>query len=68
MHRKKTRGNRSKLQKGKCPLDVRKKDFTRVFKGWERLSREAVQSPSLEIDTQNSAGPNFSASSALFWE
>ncbi|KFO65232.1 hypothetical protein N302_01847, partial [Corvus brachyrhynchos] len=42
--------NGLKLQKSRFSLDIRKKLFTvRVVKHWSRLSREAVDAPSLEV-------------------
>ncbi|KFR17580.1 hypothetical protein N306_13353, partial [Opisthocomus hoazin] len=42
--------NGSKLKEGRFRLDIRKKFFTmRVVKHWNRLSREAVATPSLEV-------------------
>ena len=45
-----TRGNSCRVKEGRFRLDIGKKFFTmRVVKHWNRLPREAMAAPSLEV-------------------
>lgn len=48
--RDQAKGNGFKLKEGGVRLDIRKKSFTvRGVRHWDRLSREAMNAPSLEV-------------------
>ncbi|KFO61804.1 hypothetical protein N302_06144, partial [Corvus brachyrhynchos] len=41
--------NVCKLKEGRFKLDIRKKFFTVMVRPWNRVPREAVDAPSLEV-------------------
>ena len=55
-----------KLKEGRFRLDIRKKSFTiRVVRHWNRLPREAVDAPSLEVFKARLDG---ALSNLVWWE
>lgn len=49
MHSERTKGKRDKFLHGKFCVDTRKTFFTIRIKEWDRLPREVVESPLLEM-------------------
>ncbi|PKU38782.1 hypothetical protein llap_10915 [Limosa lapponica baueri] len=61
-----TRGNSLKLKEGRIRLDIRKKFFpVRVMRHWNRVPREAVDAPSLEVSKIRLDG---ALSNLVWWE
>jgi len=59
-------GKGFKLKEGRFRLDIRKKFFTvRVVRHWNRLPREAVDAPSLEVFKARLDG---ALSNLVWWE
>ena len=59
-------GNGFKLEEGRFRLDIRKKLFTvEVVRHWSRLSREAVDAPSMEAFKARLDG---AVSNLVWWE
>jgi len=60
-----TRVNGFKLKEGRFRLDIRKKFLWRVVRHWNRLPREAVDAPSLEVFKARLDG---ALSNLVWWE